>query len=78
MSFLNLGGDDRYSDEGSMFGPKPGTWWISSKSDPRWNKSGTSYGFAFGLCYEADDWLKRCQKEFGVEPEDLETGFMKD
>jgi hypothetical protein len=26
----------------SMFGPKPGSWWLYPKTDPRWNVVGNT------------------------------------
>lgn len=63
----------------SMFGPKMGTWWVSCKSDPRWNKQGRGYGLVTcGGPGEMGAWIEKCKKEFGEPPEDAEMGFMKD
>lgn len=62
-----------------MFGPREGSWWVVSKSDPRWNKHGRGSGLVCtGGPDEAGDWIKECQAKFGEIPEDLEKGFMKD
>lgn len=62
-----------------MFGPKMGTWTISSKIDPRWNKSGRGYGLvSCGGPQEMQDWIAKCKKEFGEPPEDAEMSFWKD
>lgn len=61
------------------FGPKLGTWWVSSKIDPRWNKQGRGCGLVTsGGPSEAWDWIEKATEEFGEEPADLEIGFMKD
>lgn len=63
----------------SMFGPKMGTWWVRSKTDPRWNKDGRGLGLvSSGGPGELHDWIEQCQKEFGDPPADAEMGFMKD
>jgi hypothetical protein len=58
---------------------KPGAWWISSKSDPRWNVSGRSK-LVDGVwgCVEMDKALKKLEKKYGEYPEDLVQGCMKD
>lgn len=63
----------------SMFGPKDGTWWVSCKSDPRWDKDGRGCGFAIcGGPSEMDKWIEQCKKEFGDVPSDATMNFMKD
>lgn len=63
----------------SMFGPKLGTWWVSSKIDPRWDKTGRGYGLvSTGGPDDMMTWIAHCEKEFGNPPEDAEMGFMKD
>jgi hypothetical protein len=59
---------------------KPGTWYIVSKSDPRWQASGRSEmvgGFAMpDECREA---INKKKRELGTDPpKDLEWGYMKD
>lgn len=62
----------------SMFGPKLGSWWVASKLDPRWDKSGVGKGFVIsGGPKEALDWVEKCRKDYGDPPHDLEIGFMK-
>ena len=61
-----------------MPGPAIGTWYVRSEKDPRWNKSGKGYGSASAQPISMDNWLKKCAKKFGSEPDDLEGGFMKD
>jgi hypothetical protein len=62
-----------------MFGPKPGSWWTESKSDPRFNLSGNGYVGGFVLPPDAVKALEQKAKELGVEiPDDLEFGYMKD
>jgi hypothetical protein len=62
-----------------MFGPKMGTWTVSSKSDPRWNNSGRASGFAMdGGPQEMKDWIKQCKKNFGEPPADALQSFFKD
>jgi len=62
-----------------MFGPKLGTWWVSSKVDARWNKNGRGYGLVTAVAPgEINEWMEVCRREFGPPPDDLEVGFMKD
>jgi hypothetical protein len=63
----------------SMFGPKMGSWWVSSEKDPRWNKNGRGKGLVCtGGPPEAHKWIEKCRKTLGEQPDDLEYGFMKD
>lgn len=63
----------------SMFGPKIGTWWINSKSDPRWNDNGRAKGLTCaGGPAEMHEALERKKKKLGQPPKDLKLGFMKD
>jgi len=63
----------------SMFGPKMGTWWVKSKTDPRWNKTGRGYGLVTsGGPGELGEWIEECKEKYGEPPDDAEMGFMKD
>lgn len=64
----------------SIFGDRPGTWWIESKKDPRWNKTARAKDLIFtaGLNEEAQDHLKKCRGLYGEQPDDLTYGGMKD
>jgi hypothetical protein len=63
----------------SMFGAKMGTWIVSSKEDPKWNKSGRAKGLCCeGGPEEAQEWIKQCKAKFGEQPKDLEISFWKD
>ncbi len=56
-----------------------GTWWLSSKKDPRWNCSGTGKVGDFTMNPEATKALEEKKKELGnTPPDDLEWGYMKD
>lgn len=63
-----------------MFGPKKGTWWYHSDSDPRWNLSGTADFFSvFVVPAEAKAALDEKQKELNeIPPIDLIYNCMKD
>lgn len=62
-----------------MFGPKLGTWWVISKTDPRWDKHGRGYGLVTtNGPDECQEWIEECKKKFGEPPKDAEYGFMKD
>lgn len=72
--------DDRDApEEGSMFGPKMGSWYVNSRLDPRWNASGRSYGLVcLGGPQDTHTWIEQCREKYGEQPADLEMGFMKD
>jgi hypothetical protein len=58
---------------------KTGSWWLSSKTDKRWNVFGNSpYVGGFEMCEEAKAALDQKKKELGEPPADLEHGYMKD
>lgn len=64
----------------SMFGPKAGTVWLSSKSDPRWNcnwreKSLIVTSMDSG---KVADKIKELTVKYGDPPSDLMMGCMKD
>jgi len=61
-----------------MFGPKLGTWYLSSKSDPRWNIRGKAFVGGFAMCSECLLALNDFKRQYGAPPEDLEHGYMKD
>jgi hypothetical protein len=59
---------------------KSGSWWYSSKADPRWNMEGR-VAVMMVMCGvpEADEALAAKKKELGEEPPaDLVFGCMKD
>lgn len=63
----------------SAFGPKPGVWWFSSKSDSRWDENGRTESLsAMYMPNEAKKALERLKKQLGEPPLDLEFGGMKD
>ena len=55
-----------------------GSWWLHSKSDPRWNYNGTGQVGGFVMPLECKEKIEELKKEFGDPPEDLEFGYMKD
>lgn len=77
MAMFGSSWNDDSPEEGSMFGPKMGSWWVNSVSDPRWNSSGRGYGLVCcGDQYDAHTWIESCQEKYGDPPVDLEMGFM--
>jgi hypothetical protein len=63
----------------NIFGPRMGTWYVSSQSDPRWNNSGRASGLVTEDGPQAmKDWIEQCRRNFGEPPEDAVKGFMKD
>ena len=58
---------------------REGSWWVSSKSDPRWDCQGSGSVGGFMCPSEATATIERKKKELGEEPpDDLEFGYMKD
>lgn len=63
----------------SLFNPcREGSWWLKSKSDPRWNSSGRSYVGGFVMPSECERRIEELKQELGDPPDDLEWGYMKD
>jgi hypothetical protein len=48
-----------------MFGPKPGTWWVGSKTDPRWNGSGSAEVGGFAVPEEAKKHIEAMKRKLG-------------
>lgn len=64
---------------GMFFHPSSeGTWWLKSKSDPRWDVTGYGPVGGFVMPDEAVQAKKKLEKKYGPPPEDLEFGYMKD
>lgn len=63
-----------------MFGPREGSWWYRSLSDPRWNVDGRSESISVtgGPPAEAREALAKLEQALGAPPDDLEYGCMKD
>lgn len=59
---------------------KPGTWWLVSEKDERWNCNGKTNNLLFlrGMPKEAEKALIILKKKYGNPPDDLEWGGMKD
>jgi hypothetical protein len=55
-----------------------GSWWLRSKSDPRWNCNGRAMVGGFMKPKEVDEAVERKKVELGEPPDDLEWGYMKD
>lgn len=78
MAMIGMASQDE-EEEPTMFGPKIGTWWVSSTQDARWNKTGRGYGLVtMGGPTDIGHWLTECEQQFGDRPIDLHVGFMKD
>lgn len=61
-----------------MFGPKPGTAWLSSKIDPRFNVSISCNVGGFVMPPELEKEKVLLQEKYGFLPEDLSWEYMKD
>jgi len=58
---------------------KPGTWWLASQTDPRWNCSGHApLVGAFARPPECDEMIAQLTQQLGEPPDDLEWRYMKD
>lgn len=56
-----------------------GTWWLRSRSDPRWNMSGKGIVGGLAVPSGAKRAIEEKRKELGEEPpDDLEFNYMKD
>lgn len=55
-----------------------GTWWIASKTDPRWKASGRGEVGMFAKPPEVDTKIAELKVTLGDPPDDLEWGYMKD
>lgn len=80
-------GDARWEDERSEHsdhcGPlgniSSGTWYLSSKLDPRWNSGGHVNALGgFVMPSECQNEIDQLKKLYGEPPSDLEWGYMKD
>ena len=62
-----------------MFNPlRPGSVWLHSRLDPRWNKSASYDVGGFIKPTIVDDWIELLTLKYGDPPEDLKWGYMKD
>ncbi len=76
---IDLNSDDPPLRGGSMFGLRPGTWTLSSKTDPRFNMSGRALVGGFQCPQEAEDAMEAKARELGEPvPKDLMFSYMKD
>lgn len=58
---------------------RSGSWWIRSKSDPRWSASGEAACVGgFAMPKEVKNAKRRLARKYGKQPADLEWGYMKD
>ena len=55
-----------------------GSWWLESKSDPRWNINGTGSVGMFGMPSACREKLEELRAIYGEAPADLSYGYMKD
>ncbi len=76
---INLDNDDPPMQRGPMFGPRPGTWTLSSKTDPRFDMSGRALVGGLRCPQEAKDAMEVKARELGEPvPKDLMFSYMKD
>lgn len=62
-----------------MFKPvREGSWWMSSKKDPKWNANGRGMVGGFVMPQEVETMLEHLKTKYGDPPDDLEFGYMKD
>lgn len=77
MSILDHNDDDPYESGLSFLGPRSGSWFISSVSDPRWNDSGQAFVGGGFMPEEAKKAIDAKTELYGPPPEDLEWGYLK-
>ena len=56
---------------------RPGTWWVRSASDPRWDAQGTASSSADTIPPQANGHVEQCRRTLGEPPPDLEVGFTR-
>ena len=54
---------------------RPGTWWVRSASDPRWDAQGTASSSVDRIPPQANAHVEACRRTLGEPPADLEVGF---
>ena len=54
---------------------RPGTWWVRSASDPRWNAQGTAASSIDRIPPQAAAHVDALRPTLGEPPADLEVGF---
>ena len=54
------------------------SWFISSKSDPRWDASGRCFPSIWSAQAECENAVKARTEQYGPPPADLEFGGVKD
>jgi hypothetical protein len=58
---------------------RPGSWWLHSDINPRWNTNGRSdCTGGFEMPPECKTKFEKLKKVLGKPPKDLEFGYMKD
>lgn len=57
---------------------RQGTWWIRSRTDPRWDAGGQGLVGGFTLPEAARKLIEELRGRLGEPPDDLEFGYMKD
>lgn len=59
-------------------GLNPGSWWLSSKSDSRWDCSGKAeHVGSFSKPDELEVKIQELTEKFGTPPDDCKWGYMK-
>jgi hypothetical protein len=61
-------------------GKRPGSWYVHSDKDARWNKHGRAEHLVVtaGGCKDMQDWIAECIEKYGAPPDDCVHGCMKD
>ena len=58
--------------------PQLGSWWMRSKSDPRWDCDDRSSVGGFQMPTDLTNKINELKATLGEPPKDLEWGYMKD
>ena len=56
----------------------PGTWWLQSSLDPRWNATDKALVGGFVMPEECQARLTQLEQQYGPRPIDLVFGYEKD
>ena len=57
---------------------RPGTWWLKSEKDPRWNITGRGIVGDRVRPVECEEIIESLKQQLGKMPDDLSFGYMKD
>ena len=59
-------------------GRKKESWWLRSKTDPRWNADGYDYVGGLTMSDDCKNRFTELKQELGEPPADLEWGYIRE